>query len=115
VQIWLAVLPAGNGTAASLYVRPSYGAYSPDRAQSIKLPPTLYHLWAALTASPDQPLTYYALTRTLWPQATVADPELVLAHVRRLRALLESVGWPPGTLEVVWGRGVMFRAPGEPS
>jgi hypothetical protein len=39
---------------------------------------------------------------------------LVLAHVRRLRALLESVGWLPGTLEVVWGRGVMFRAPGEP-
>ncbi len=112
MHILVMACSAGNERAAS-YVRPAYGAYSPDGSQSIKLPPTLYHLWVTLTATPHQTVTYYALTRALWPQATVADPELVLAHVRRLRALLARIGWPSDTLEVVWGRGVMFRAPGE--
>lgn len=111
MHIWLSARPAGDGRTPSVYVVPGYGATSPDLTRRVKLPPTLCDLWVALSESPGQTLTYLTLTRALWPQASVADPGLVRAHVGRLRALLVQVGWPPSCLEVVWGRGVMFHAP----
>lgn len=103
---------AGDGRAASPYVcRSIYGAYSPDRARSVRLPPTLYDLWVVLTDHPNETVTYAALARALWQAAVVADADLIRAHVARLRRLLVQVGWPSACLEVVWGRGVVFHPP----
>lgn len=111
MRILLMALPSGSGRALSSYVRPDYGAFSPDGSRSVKLPTTLLLLWVALTDHPNQVIPYATLARALWPDAVVVDTDLVRAHVGRLRALLVQVGWPSACLEVVWGRGVVFHAP----
>lgn len=111
MSVPLAVRSTGDGRRPSRYVFLDYGAFSPDLTRCIKLPPTLYKLWVVLTDRPNQVVSYLDLTQAYWPDTGVSDPETTLVHVGRLKRLLAQIDWPPGTLEVVWGRGVMFRLP----
>lgn len=102
---------AGTARPLSRYVRPRFGAYSPDLTRSIRLPPVLYDLWVALTTTPHETIPYLTLTQAFWPSACAEDPVTTRVYVGRLRSLLMLVGWPASCLEVVWGQGVMFHPP----
>lgn len=107
----VAARSAGTRRALSRYVRPHFGAYSPDGTRSVRLPPALYDLWVALTDRPNETIPYLALTQAFWPSACAEDPVTTRVYVGRLRTLLVQVGWPAGSLEVVWGQGVIFHPP----
>ena len=73
--------------------------------ETLDLTPTEFRLLAALAARPGEVVDRRSLLRAGWPEERDPDPELLKAHLARLRSKLVAAGAP----DLVNVRGVGYR------
>jgi DNA-binding response OmpR family regulator len=102
-----AAAPAFEVSSATLSFSPDDGRVY-RRGVEVPLTPVEQHLLVTLVSEPEVVHTREALMERVWDRDALSDPQLVDAHMRRLRAKLEEDPTNPRHLRTVRGYGYRF-------